>query len=212
MCQRVSRRSTITLTRATGLQAGSVVAVAARVPGRRDPLRPRVRQRRAARIKRLRHTREPRPVQCTGTSRLRSRRHGSDRRHHDVRNDVGRPFQLRDRREHQSPSADAASCRLPSRYRLRLPRPRHDTSGEDRTASSTSLPSWTEEQVRASCVGYGFKRTTGLRGECLATSKSQAGCDLKTLKPVKITATVSCVIQVQGGRRQDRHRNVRTAA
>jgi hypothetical protein len=25
--------------------------------------------------------------------------------------------------------------------------------------------------------------------ECLATSKSQAGCDLKTLKPVKITAT-----------------------
>jgi hypothetical protein len=25
--------------------------------------------------------------------------------------------------------------------------------------------------------------------ECLATSKSQAGCDLRTLKPVKITAT-----------------------
>ena len=38
--------------------------------------------------------------------------------------------------------------------------------------------------------GTGFKPSDQVYVvECLATSKSQAGCDLKTLKPVKITAT-----------------------
>ena len=46
--------------------------------------------------------------------------------------------------------------------------------------------------------------------ECLATSKSEAGCDLKTLHPVKITATgVLPAFNFKVRHRQDRHRHVR---
>jgi len=129
---------TITLTPSTGCRLARSWPWPARVPGRRDPLRPRVRQRRRRHeSNRLRHQhREPRPVQCHGhVLGFGHRRHGSDRRHHDVRNDVGRPFQLRDRREHQSPSADAAL--MPITFALTgcdYHDHDHDTSGEDRTA------------------------------------------------------------------------------